>query len=101
MRKTPLLLLFATATLLFSVSAKADTDALTFNSYVSYTTSLTGSASDNSNASPLRDYRVEKPRVARKSRFREQHGDNAFRSPLDKRLARRVIRLFNPFSGQR
>jgi hypothetical protein len=101
MKKTPLLLLFATATLLFSVSAKADTDALTFNSYVSYTTSSTGSPSDNSNASPLKDYRLEKPRVARKSQFRQQHGDNAFRSSGGKRLARRVIRLFNPFSGQR
>jgi hypothetical protein len=99
MKKTPLLLLFAT--LLLSGSAKADTDTLTFNSYVSSTTSLKGSALDNANASPLKDYRLENPRVGRKSRFRQQHGDNALRSPSGKRLVRRVFRLFNPFSRQR
>jgi len=100
MKKTLLSLLFAT--LFFSASAKADT-AYTGNSYVSFATSLKGSALDNSNASLLRDYRLENLRVGRKSRFRQLDGDTALRSPFGKRLVRRVVRLFHLFghSSQR
>jgi hypothetical protein len=99
MKKTLLFLLFAA--MFLSGSAKADTSTHAGNAYISFTTSLTGSALDNPSTSLLRDYRVDSPRIGRKSRFRQLQGDHTLRSPLAKRPVRRVIQLFNPFSRLR